>query len=193
MNIGMVDAYIPGTAMRRETMGEVTGRDFLDKVFFITDGIMLSQIREITGLDSSTLQNWVKRGWVGNAVQKKYSKNQLARILIINMIRESMQLERIDFLLKYINGHINCEEDDIIPEARLYDMICRITDRITTDEAQSDRDLNRLIEEETADYEEKVSGARRRLCKALEIIVCAYYATLLRSHANKLYDRIRKV
>ena len=38
---------IPGTVLKLEKMGGVIGLEFLDKVFYITDGIMLSQIREI--------------------------------------------------------------------------------------------------------------------------------------------------
>ena len=53
---------------------------------------MLSQIREICGIDGSTLQNWTKRGWVANSHNKRYNIDQLSRILIINMMRESMQL-----------------------------------------------------------------------------------------------------
>ena len=56
--------YIPGTVLNREKMGGVTGDAFLSKIFFVTDGIMLGQIREITGVDGTTLQNWVKRGWL---------------------------------------------------------------------------------------------------------------------------------
>ncbi|MDD6800678.1 MAG: DUF1836 domain-containing protein [Firmicutes bacterium] len=193
MNLGMIDTKIQGTVMTRESMGNVTGEEFLDKIFFITDGIMLSQVREIAGLDGSTVQNWVKRGWIGNTVNKRYSKNQLARILIINMIRDTMQLEKIDFLLKYINGKINDETDNIISEAKLYDYICKITDLMLKEDGEVGENLNRLIEKCTSDYNEVVSGSRKRLCKALEIIVVSYYAALLKSHSDKLYEKIRKV
>ena len=85
-------------------MGGVTGKEFLDKVFYITDGIMLAQVREITGIDGTTLQNWLKRGWVASPAKKAYSKEHLARILIINMLRDTMQLSQIIFLLTYVNG-----------------------------------------------------------------------------------------
>ena len=48
---------IPGTILNRDKMDGATGLEFLDKVFFITDKIMLAQIREITGIDGTTLQN----------------------------------------------------------------------------------------------------------------------------------------
>ena len=37
-------------------MGGATGIEFLNKIFYITDGIMLAQIREIAGVDGTTLQ-----------------------------------------------------------------------------------------------------------------------------------------
>ena len=89
MNLQLKDDYIPGTKLLRSEMGGVTGMEFLSKIFFISDGVMLTQIRDISGIDGSTLQNWVKRGWVGNPKKKTYDKEQLARILIINMMRDS--------------------------------------------------------------------------------------------------------
>ena len=131
MDFGIAVQQIPGTILDRKKMGGATGTEFLDKIFFITDGIMLAQIREIAGVDGSTLQNWLKRGWVVNPKNKMYSKDQLARILIINMMRDTMQLCDISFLLTYINGDPDCREDDIIPESRLYGYICSLIDMLT--------------------------------------------------------------
>jgi Domain of unknown function (DUF1836). len=191
MTLGIVDDHIPGTVMLKKDMGNVTGLEFLDKIFFITDGIMLQQIREISGVDGSTLQNWVKRGWIANTVNKKYSKEHLARILIINMLRDSMLLERIDFLMRYINGNINDQADDIILESQLYDYICRIVDVLMEkDETTSNRELRSYITECTNDYVERVSGARKRLNRALEIIVTVYYASLIQKNSNTLYEKL---
>ena len=67
MNLEIHDSMIPGTKLKKSDMGNVTGLEFLSKVFFISEGVMLSQIREVSGIDGSTLQNWTKRGWVANA------------------------------------------------------------------------------------------------------------------------------
>ena len=97
MNLQINETHIPGTVLDRKQMGNVTGGEFLSKIFYITDGIMLSQIREISGIDGSTLQNWVKRGWVENSKLKRYNIDQVAHILIINMLRNCIQLDRIAF------------------------------------------------------------------------------------------------
>ena len=45
MKLEIQSTLIPGTIMDKKKMGDVTGLEFLDKIFFITNGIMLSQIR----------------------------------------------------------------------------------------------------------------------------------------------------
>ncbi len=189
MKLEIQSSLIPGTLMDKVKMGNVTGLEFLDKIFYITDGIMLSQIREISGIDGSTLQNWTKRGWVANAHNKRYGKNQLARILIINMMRDSMQLERIAALLTYVNGRAGDVSDDIIPESLLYDYLCRVIDVLVSDERASDMSLKELISKTLDSYEECAPGARKRLEYACEIIIFAYYATLVRQKANEVYDK----
>lgn len=189
MQITIQDSFIPGTVLSRSAMEGVTGNEFLNRIFYITDGIMLRQIREISGVDSSTLQNWVKRGWVANTVNKSYTKEQLARILIINMLRRSMLLERIDYLLGYINGSVETTDDDIITESALYGYICRAIDEInaldgtpTTAENIAD-----VISAVISDYRENTAGAAKRLHAALQVIVVAYYASLVQKHADDLY------
>lgn len=187
MEIKIKNGCIPGTILDRKQMGNVTGLEFLNKIFYLSDGIMLSQIREISGIDGSTLQNWTKRGWVANSKLKRYGIDQLAHILIINMLRSCMQLDRIAFLIKYINGNVNDRQDDIIRDSVLYDYICRILDRIV-DAGLPEDELSECIAAETLDYQEKISGARRRLNTALEIILTAYYAALIKQKADSMLE-----
>ena len=189
MKLEIESRLIPGTLMDKMRMGNVTGLEFLDKIFYITDGIMLAQIREICGIDGSTLQNWTKRGWVANAHNKRYGKDQLARILIINMMRESMQLERIAALLTYVNGRAGDKSDDIIPESLLYDYLCRIIDELVEDGPQGDN-VKKLIHRTLNSYEECAPGARKRLENACEIIIYAYYSSLVKQKANTVYDGV---
>ncbi len=188
MNLQITEDFIPGTRLLRDKMGGVTGLDFLSKIFFITDGVMLTQIREISGIDGSTLQNWTKRGWVENSKYKKYNINQVAHILIINMLRSCMQLDKIASLIQYINGRVDDYEDDIIEDAVLYDYICRILDKLMTFDICSIGSIRDTIYEVTEDYSERIEGARERLTNALEIIVVAYYASLIKKYSDsKLY------
>lgn len=194
MNLQINDRLIPGTILERSSMGNVTGLEFLTKIFYISDGIMLSGIKEISGIDGSTLQNWVKRGWCENSRLKRYNIDQVAHILIINMLRNCMQLDRIAFLIRYINGSVDYRGDDIICDSKLYDYICRILDKLMHTEGEYSMDtLKACIKEETKDYEEKVSGASKRLNNALEIIIVSYYASILKKYADdKISDLIGK-
>ncbi len=171
---------IPGTVLDVSKTGGATGEDFLSKIFYISDGIMLSYIREITGIDGTTLQNWVKRGWVLNPKNKLYSKEQLARILIINMVRDTMQLSKISYLLQYINGDIESTCDDIILESKLYDYICRTIKEYS----ETSCELDDVIYNITKDYKECFTGAAQRLRKAIKIILLSYEAAAYKNMAD---------
>ena len=180
--------YIPGTVVDRSKMNGAAGEPFLDKVFYITEGIMLTQIREITGIDGTTLQNWLKRGWVASPKGKYYTKEHLARILLIAMMRDTMPLARIAQVLSYINGRVGDAADDIIPESVLYDYVCRAVDVLADGESAGLNDLDAVVEQVVESYEERVSGAKKRLSRGISIIVTAYYSTLVKNHAENMID-----
>ena len=180
--------YIPGTVVDRSKMNGAAGEPFLDKVFYITEGIMLTQIREITGIDGTTLQNWLKRGWVASPKGKYYTKEHLARILLIAMMRDTVQLARIAQVLSYINGRVGDAADDIIPESVLYDYVCRAVDVLADGESAGLNDLDTVVEQVVESYEERVSGAKKRLSRGISVIVTAYYSTLVKNHAENMID-----
>lgn len=186
MNLEINDALIPGTRLKKSEMGNVTGLDFLSKVFYISEGVMLSQIREVSGIDGSTLQNWTKRGWVENARLKKYNIDQVAHILIINMLRSCIQLDKIALLLHYINGKLEDTSDDIISDSQLYDYICRILDKLMQQDVCSMASIKDVIREEIEGYQEHIPGAADRLANALEIIIVAYYAALIKRRSDEM-------
>lgn len=178
---------IPGTRLNRDKMNGATGLDFLDKVFFITDKIMLAQIKEITGIDGTTLQNWLKRGWVGSPDKRSYTMEHLARILLINMMRDTMQLSRIIFVLEYING--KNAEDAIISESRLYGYVCKAID-VFAIRGRSASSEDEIISQILEDYEEPVSGAKRRLAVGIKIIAITYYSTVIKAEAEDIIDSL---
>ena len=53
---------------------ELVDFEAIRPAFVVTGGLMLSQVVEMTGLGSSTIQNWIKRGWIMSPVDKKYSE-----------------------------------------------------------------------------------------------------------------------
>jgi len=187
-NATLRSKWIPGTVVDRSRMNGAAGEPFLDKVFYVTEGIMLTQVREITGLDGTTLQNWLKRGWVASPNGKYYTKEHLARILIINMMRDTMQLARIAQVLRYINGRVGDKADDIIPESMLYGYICRVVDMLSDADSAGLNGLDAAVEAVLADYEGSEPGDKKRLTRGLSIIVSAYYASLVKNHTEDLID-----
>lgn len=182
---------IPGTVIPAENGKGPAGSGFLTGIFSATSGLMLSQIKEITGLDAPALQNWIKRGWVSSPAGRRYGIDQVARILIINMLRETLKLESIAYLMSYINGNIDDRTDDIIPESVLYEYICCIIGRCADCDFGSGDDMKKLIAECTADYKEVIPGSTERLRKALEIIILAYQSARIKAKAENLLNMIR--
>lgn len=185
----MDKTYLPGTKLvvADEAIDNLT--DILTPIFRATKGIMLSQIKEITGLETSTLQNWVKRGWVEKPVGKKYNEEQVARILIINILRDSLQLEKIVQLLEYINGDILNEYDNIIKESTLYGYLIKV---ITKLQGKADRKtVAQKVDQVMADYEYHgpIENSAQRLRTALNIMALAVVATRFKTQANALLDR----
>ena len=97
-----MQAFIPGTTLPYD--GDKGMFSKIRPLIRATDGLTLSQVCSITGLEGSTIQNWVKRGFVSRPEQKKYRERQLARILLISSLRDCMPLDRIGTLMALVNG-----------------------------------------------------------------------------------------
>jgi len=84
----------PGTTIETAFLEKGSSKQLFDGIF-ATGGITLSQVSVMTGLEPYLIQNWVKRGFVSSPIKRLYSRDQFARIVIINMLREALQIERI--------------------------------------------------------------------------------------------------
>lgn len=178
---------IPGTILPRERLNDVTGAEFLRKVFYVTDRIMLTQIREITGIDGTTLQNWVKRGWIKNPVKKTYSEEQLARILLINMMRDTIQLSRIIRLFDYI-----CHDgENAVSEKFLYDCVCSVLDQVTSSSGGIGG-LDEIILDMLRGYDDISTETKVRILNGIRIIVVTYYATTMKATAEYMLESVEE-
>ncbi len=154
------------------------------------DGLTLSQICTITGLESSTIQNWVKRGFVPNPFNKKYSSRQLARILLINALRDCMKLESIGELMRLINGDTDDESDDIVSEEELYGYFARIMD--AADRTSREDELPKLVKNVLTSYVSEKSEHYERLRASLEVMAYAYTAGKYKRHADSLLKILKE-
>ena len=156
---------------------------------FLGGGMVLSQVAAVTGLEPYTIQNWVKRGFLTKPIGKKYTLRQLCRIININMLKDALRMEEICNLLNYINGQLDDESDDLIDDSQLYFLFLRLAahHRRMNDPVGRDK----YIQEELANYEEPIPGARERVEKVLKVMLTAWAASLLRQQAMAMADALK--
>ncbi len=182
---------LPGTNLPVPPGGEDKGFALLEPVFAVSGGgLTLSQLSEMTGQSGTTIQNWVKRGWVSNPVNKKYGELQVARILMINLLRPTMQLDQIARLMRYINGSVDDRADDIIPEPELYTLVSTAILKCQKQGTIDRESLIALIGAQLEGYEGPVPDAKDRLGKALTMILLNAAAAMLMQEADSLYQSI---
>ena len=177
-----MDANFPGTVIKRQGK---SAEEFLSGLFFATKGIMLLQVREITGLDSPVIQNWINRGWVKSPDQKRYSSDHLSRIMMINMLRDVLKLDDIANIFTYIIGDTNSEENNTGAETLLYIYICDILDIIDYETIFSETALEQIIEKRVNTDFDSFGWDKKRLTDGIKIILTYYAAVLIKTRADR--------
>ncbi len=174
---------IPGTVLEieRENADNV---EEMFRAMFLAGGIMLSQVTGISGLETHTVQNWVKRGFLTPPQNKRYNMEQLCRILNINLLRFALPLEQVCSLLSYINGKLDDEADDIIDDTALYFLFVKLAARAKQLDAPDA--WEQAMQGALADYREPVPGAKQRIEKALRIMLTAWISAKMRLAAEKM-------
>lgn len=178
-----MDWIIPGTTLtaKREDASHIEDQF---KSMFLAGGMVLSQVSSVTGLESHTVQNWVKRGFLTNPKQKRYTLRQLCRIININMLKAALPLEQICGLLTYINGNLDDESDDLIDDSQLYFLFVRLAANFSIMHNPQGRDT--YLDQVLSDYQEPIPGAKERVKKVLRIMLTAWAAAQLRLLAEQM-------
>lgn len=174
---------IPGTTLE----GQRSNADRTDGLFqsmFLAGGLTLSQVSSITGLESYTIQNWVKRGFLASPQNKRYNMEQVCRIIIINMLKAALPLEQICQLMRYINGSLTDESDDIIDDAVLYFKFVSLAARAR--HIGGSKEWSEAIEEVMENYAEPFPGAREKVTKVLRIMLTAWIAARLKDQTDAM-------
>ncbi len=179
---------LPGTTIEMTVPNAAAAKEVLDNAF-ICGGLMMNQVARLTGLEPYMIQNWVKRGFVSPPQKKLYTQRQFCRIVIINMLRDVLQIEKITGLLSYINGRLDDESDDIVDDCTLYfyyiAAACEIEKPIIDDAM-----INECIERVVIDFKEPFPGAKRRLVKVLSVMLNAHLASHLRRKADEILNTL---
>ena len=176
---------LPGTTIAVDWNRPEEAETLLNSLF-LAGGLMLSQVASLTGLEPYVIQNWVRRGFVAPPERKRYSRRQFSRIVIINMLKDSMQLEKICALLSYVNGDLDDESDDLIDDSQLYRYIVRLAALTEEHPPTGPDEAARWCQTAVSDFSEPVPGARDRVVRCLHVILTAYLAARLKREAEAL-------
>ena len=176
---------IPGTALRglrddvEASIRQIEG-------MFLGGGMIRSQLASVSGVEAHDIQNWVKRGFLPNPVNKRYSCSQFCRIVTINMLRSAMTMDKICSLLTYINGELDDTSDDLIDDTVLYFMFLRLAARARHIGGTESWDT--AIADILSSYTEPVPGAKKRIDQVLRIMLTAWIGvqTIRRAEAMLL-------
>ena len=140
---------IPGTTL--EGLRENADRtDGLFASMFLAGGLTLSQVSAVTGLESHTIQNWVKRGFLPSPRGKRYDMEQVCRIINMNLLKGTLPLEQICSLMTYLNGCLSDESDDLVDDTMLYFMFVKLAARARY--IGGSKDWDEALLEITEDY-----------------------------------------
>lgn len=175
---------LPGTTIEVSAYREDIANDVLSHIFS-AGGVVLSQISVMTGLEPYTVQNWVKRGFLAPPTKRQYSRRQFTRVVIINMLKETLQIDQIVKLLSYINGELSTESDDLIDDTQLYTIFVNLIgllERGYSDE----KTLSDACDKILCNYKETVVGSRARVKRVLIAMYFAYIGTEARQKSAEL-------
>jgi len=174
---------IPGTTLE----GLRSNADRTDGLFqslFLAGGLTLSQVSSVTGLETYTIQNWVKRGFLPPPRNKRYDMEQVCRIININLLKAVLPLEQIIVLMAYLNGDLTDESDDLVDDTMLYFLFVRLAARARY--IGGDQTWDDALQEVTAAYTEPVPGARQKLIRVLKIMLTAWVSGQIKAEAERM-------
>ena len=155
---------------------------------FLGSGMIRSQLAFVSGVEAHDIQNWVKRGFLSSPVNKRYSCSQFCRIVTINMLRSAMPMEKICSLLRYVNGKLDDESDDLIDDTVLYFMFLRLASQAR--HIGGDRSWDDVLEEILRAYDEPIPGAKERIEKVLRIMLTASIGVQAIRQADMLLTKL---
>ena len=181
----MLSKTIPGTNISYKDYDETF--ENYRRMVSMTGGLSLGQICKITGLQTSTIQNWVKRSYVPHPENKKYFERHISRILLIASLKDCMNIEEVGKLMVLINGDTDDESDDIVNETQLYDYLCKIIQSLSFDDLRErtiDKVVDVVIKDETIHKD--------RLILALKTMTYAYISGITSQKTNFFLKELEK-
>jgi len=195
---------LPGSTI--EANVSYDGADKILTPMFYSGGLVLSQVAQLTGLEGYIIQNWIKRKYIMPPFNKKYSRNQLCRIFIINTLKHCFTLDQIITILNYVNNSAKGEPqyaggfaDDgllineaVISDSDLYIYFINVLTSLRTEDNDGLRtnNLDDAIAGATSEYAQSSKHARNRLADVLKIMIAAYASYEIKENAVESYAKL---
>ncbi len=182
---------LPGTALTLIEGQKNSYSERIEPLTASTGGLMLSQVEAICGIPASTIQNWIKRGWVPQTESKRYNTRQIYRIILVNLLHGGMSLDQIAEVMAYVNGDVDDVSDDIVADGDLLEWFYQI---ITELENEKTADVDRMscvIDAHLCAYKGNKAN-KKKLERALLIMTTSYIAGEMKRISNRLHAEIVK-
>jgi len=174
---------IPGTTIDAHI--ENNSAEKILTPMFYSGGLVLSQVVQITGLEGYIIQNWIKRKYLPPPENKKYSRNQLCRILNINILKDCFTLDQTEAILNYINVTLK-SEDGPFDDSDLYSYFVNTLALLQARGGHLDVIINNII----SGHKGKYAVTRQRLGVILQIMVTAYESLEIKNKAVELFKQL---
>lgn len=178
---GVIKTY-PGMTVETTKLTKGASRQLFDGLF-AAGGITLSQLCGLTGLEPYVIQNWVKRRFVSPPVGRSYGREQLAVVVLINLLKDALQIERICGLVDAVRGVPGDKSDDLCCFEALYHGYVDLLSEGFPD-AQKEEAIKEAATRASAQLLPADNAARRKLASVYEVILYAHVSTVYRRKAE---------
>ena len=170
---------------------DARGFEQVEVLLSATGGLSLSQVCAISGIEPTTIQNWVKRGWVEHPDGKRYGETHIARILIINSLKECIKLEQISLLMDYIRGkQKNPKAPEIVKESEVFTCLCRALSEIGNVNAMARGGVETVAERAVSTLRGIPLAVKNRVKKALTIMIYACVCTDVKRRTESMLEQV---
>lgn len=182
---------IPGTTVIISGFFGHSFSGLLSPLLGFKKGLLVSQITSVAeDITKETIQNWIKRGFIQSPKNGRfYDENQVARIFIINALRDAIELEDIKFLLAYTQGKT---EANALSERELLEVFNEAVVKTAAILPGSAEQYTEIIARDVMPGLDKETGVKNRLITVLPVMLTAYYSNLLRKQAHSYIFEIKR-
>ena len=178
----------PGTTIEATSLEKGSSKHLFNGIF-AAGGITLSQVSIMTGLEPYSIQNGVRRKFVAPPTKKLYSKQQFSRIVIINMLRETLQIDAICNLISIIVGNPDDPTDDLIGDCELYHIFVDMIAEGNIDFTDKDSVKNAATTAAEG-YSPDNAGKKTKLINILQVMLYAHASSCLRDSSREMLSHL---